>query len=547
MNYIELAEYLYPEAPSLEETLKSYPRRELPEGAMVTRLGPSPTGFIHLGNLYGALLDEKLAQQSEGVAFLRIEDTDEKRKVEGAEEMLINVLHHFGVDFHEGVMLDGQVGDYGPYRQSERRAIYESVAKHLVTQGFAYPSFTSEEELEAIREEQKEEKAQIFGYFGKWATDRDLSFEQVKTKIEAGMPWVLRLKSRQLPQETIEAPDAIRGSVRIQPNLLDIVLIKSEGLPTYHFAHVVDDYLMGTTHVVRGEEWLSTYPVHLELFEMLGWEKPNFCHTSHLMKMDGDTRRKLSKRLDPELSLTYYQEQGYHPQAIREYLYGLLQSNFEEWRMEQPEASLDDFHFDLELMGHSGALFDLNKLDDVSKDVLARLDGEKFRDFILEYAKDYAPEYYPVLETNQAMLESILTLGRDQAKPRKDFINAKQILPYISFYFDEFFTIEDELPETIDRDEAKGILADYLATYDHQDDQEQWFAKVKNIAEQRGFALRGKDFKTNPEKYKGTVADVSAVIRVALTGRRNSPDIHAIQQILGEQNTRDRMMNFESR
>lgn len=537
----QLADLLYPEARPLADILARYPKRDLPEGAMVTRLGPSPTGFIHLGNLYGALLDEKLASQSGGVAFLRIEDTDEKRRVEGAEDMLIRVLHHFGVDFNEGVRLDGESGDYGPYRQSQRRDIYDSVAKHLVTLGYAYPSFATEEELAAIREAQKQEKAQIYGYFGKWATDRDLSLAEIKARIEQGRPWVLRLKSRQLPQETIEAPDAIRGSVRIQPNLLDIVLLKSEGLPTYHFAHVVDDYLMGTTHVVRGEEWLATYPVHLEIFEMLDWQPPIFCHTSHLMKMDGTVRRKLSKRLDPELSLSYYQEVGYHPQAIREYLYGLLQSDFEEWRTANPMASLDDFPFDFAQMGHSGALFDLNKLDDVSKDVLARIDGQELTQFVLDYAKAYAPDTYTVLQQYEDRLLPILTLGRDQAKPRKDFINARQILEFISFYFDETFQMEDELPEAIDQAEARAILKDYLATYDHGDSQEDWFDKVRQIAGERGYALRGGDYKKNPDQYKGTVADVSGVIRLALTGRRNSPDIHAIQQIIGEANVRRRL------
>lgn len=544
INDKQLADFLYPDSLPLEETLSNYPPRNLPEGAMVTRLGPSPTGFIHLGNLYGAFLDEKLAQQSGGVAFLRIEDTDEKRRVEGAEEMLINVLHHFGVDFNEGVTLEGQIGNYGPYRQSERREIYHSVAKRLVESGYAYPSFATEEELETIRQSQKEEKAQVFGYFGKWATDRNLRFDDIKAKIDAGIPWVLRMKSRQLPQETMEAPDAIRGSVRIQPNILDMVLIKSDGLPTYHFAHVVDDYLMGTTHVVRGEEWLSTYPVHIELFEMLGWEKPQFCHTSHLMKMDGDTRRKLSKRLDPELSLTYYQEMGYHPQAIREYLYGLLQSNFEEWRAERPNAPLDDFSFDFKFMGHSGALFDLNKLDDISKEVLSRIDGKEFKRFLLDYAEDYAPEVYPILESHQEMLEPILTLGRDQAKPRKDFVNAKQILEFINFYFDETYQIEDGLPDKIDPPEAKAILEDYLTTYDHSDTPEEWFHKIREIAQSRGYALKGGDYKKNPEAYKGTVADVSAVIRIALTGRKNAPEIHAIQQIIGETAMRKRLSEF---
>ena len=544
MDLLKLADLLFPEAKPLAETLADYPKRQLPPGAMVTRLGPSPTGFIHLGNLYGALLDEKLARQSQGVVLLRIEDTDDKRRVEGAEQMLIEVLHYFGVDFNEGVTLTGEVGHYGPYRQSERRAIYHSVARHLVEQGWAYPSFASEEELAAIREQQKAEKAQIFGYFGKWATDRDLTLGQIEANLAAGKPWVLRLKSRQLPQETIEAPDAIRGSVRIQPNLLDVVLIKSEGLPTYHFAHVVDDYLMGTTHVVRGEEWLSTYPIHLELFDILGWQPPQFCHTSHLMKQDGDIRRKLSKRLDPELALSYYQEIGYHPQAIKEYLYGLLQSNFEDWRINHPTESLDEFQFDLTNMGHSGALFDLNKLDDVSKDVLVRLDGAQFKQFILDYADQYRPAMSQVLRQNESLLEPILTLGRDQAKPRKDFINAAQVLEYISFYFDETYTVEDDLPPNIDRAEARAILSDYLESYDPSDDQTAWFEKVRQIAQSRGYALRGGDYKKNPEAYKGTVADVSGVIRLAVSGRKNSPDLYAIQQIIGEAGVRRRISNF---
>lgn len=544
MDATKLAQLLYPNAMALSDLLHRFPERGLPAGAMVTRLGPSPTGFIHLGNLYGALLDEKLAHQSNGVVFLRIEDTDDKRRVEGAEEMLINVLHHFGIDFDEGVMLDGQSGEYGPYRQSERRDIYHSVARHLVEQGYAYPSFVTEEELEAIREAQKEEKAQIYGYFGKWATDRELNYEAIEGKITQGIPWVLRLKSRQLPQETIEVPDAIRGTVKIQPNLLDIVLIKSDGLPTYHFAHVVDDHLMRTTHVIRGEEWLSTLPVHLEIFELLGWTPPHYCHTAHLMKMEGDVKRKLSKRKDPELALTYYQELGYHPQAVKEYLYGLLQSNFEAWRTANPTACLDEFEFSLSQMGHSGALFDLNKLDNISKDVLLHLPGEDIKQYVLDYAKEYEPMYFGILKEYESMLEPILTLGRDQAKPRKDFVNAKQILEFINFYFDETYQIEDGLPDKIDPPEAKAILEDYLTTYDHSDTPEEWFHKIREIAQSRGYALKGGDYKKNPEAYKGTVADVSAVIRIALTGRKNAPEIHAIQQIIGETAMRKRLSEF---
>ncbi len=373
MNYEKLAELLFPhidKTPADYEAM--YPARDLPAGAKVTRLGPSPTGFIHLGNLYGAFVDERLAHQSGGKFFLRIEDTDDKRYVEGAVEIIINSLRFFGIQFDEGATMNGDIGDYGDYTQSHRGPIYQCFAKKLVAEGKAYPCFMTEADIAEIHAQQEAQKANP-GIYGKWAKSRDLSMEEIEAKLAAGTPYVIRLKSdgdMSLPEDQIkrfQVEDAIRGTLDMPVNDQDTVLLKATGIPTYHFAHVVDDHLMRTTHVVRGAEWLPSLPIHVELFEKLGWEVPIYCHTAQLMKLDEEgNKRKLSKRKDPELSLDYYRNEGYHPAAVREYLLTILNSNFEEWRIANPDAPIDDFAFTTEKMSNSGALFDLNKLNDIS-------------------------------------------------------------------------------------------------------------------------------------------------------------------------------------
>ena len=550
MDYKKLAERLFPHiTKTAEEYEAAFPQRDLPEGAKVTRLGPSPTGFIHLGNLYGAFVDERLAHQSGGTFYLRIEDTDDKRYVEGAVEIIINSLRFFGINFDEGATMEGDMGAYGDYTQSQRGPIYQCFAKSLVAEGKAYPCFLTADEINAIREEQEANK-QTPGIYGKYAVGRNLTMEEIEAKLAEGIPYVIRLKSdgdMSLPEDQIrrvQVEDAIRGTLDFPANDQDTVILKATGIPTYHFAHVVDDHLMRTTHVVRGAEWLPSLPIHVELFEKLGWELPIYCHTAQLMKMDEETgnKRKLSKRHDPELSLDYYRNLGYHPAAVREYLLTILNSNFEEWRMANPDADIDEFQFTTEKMSTGGALFDLNKLNDISKDVLLKMSAADLFDFLKGWADEFKPELAHLFEDRE-YLEKILDIGRHEAKPRKDHIYAQQMVENISYFFDDMFKMEDEFPAETAAD-LKEILAAYLDSYDHADDQSGWFEKIRQITEEKGYAVKPKDFKKNPDQFKGHVGHVSTAIRVALMGRQQSPDVWEIQQILGEERTRERIARF---
>ncbi|MBF1340986.1 MAG: glutamate--tRNA ligase [Mogibacterium diversum] len=543
MNSIELSELIYPEIANDTDYEAMYPKRNLPEGAKVTRLGPSPTGFIHLGNLYGAFVDERLAHQSNGVFYLRIEDTDDKRFVENAVETIISSLAFFGIKFDEGVTEHGDVGSYGDYTQSHRGEIYRFYAKKLLAEGKAYPCFLTEEEISEIREKQEKEKIAP-GIYAGWSKyrdwDKDPEIQKLVTDhIDAGDPFVIRLKSDGTPNATGEdikknkVVDGIRGTLDVPENFQDIVIIKTTGIPTYHFAHAVDDHLMRTTHVIRGEEWLPSLPIHVELFEKLGFELPVYCHTAQLMKIGEDgNKRKLSKRKDPELSLDYYRDQGYHPAAVREYLLTILNSNYEEWRMENPEADIDEFKFTTEKMSNSGALFDLDKLNDVSKEAMLHIPAYEIAEFLKDWSLEFAPEYSYIFD-DMDLLVKILDLGRDEKKPRKDLVYARQIMEFISYFYDQSFKIVDEVPAEAEADKVK-ILGEYLSSYNHADTQEEWFNKIREIATNLGYAAKPKDYKKNPDDYKGHVGHVSTVIRLALVGRAQSPDVWAIQQIMGE-------------
>ena len=543
MNSIELSELIYPEIANDTDYEAMYPKRNLPEGAKVTRLGPSPTGFIHLGNLYGAFVDERLAHQSGGVFYLRIEDTDDKRFVENAVETIISSLAFFGIKFDEGVTEHGDVGSYGDYTQSHRGEIYRFYAKKLLAEGKAYPCFLTEEEISEIRENQEKEKIAP-GIYAGWSKyrdwDKDPDIEKlVIDHISAGDPFVIRLKSYGTPNATGEdikrnkVVDGIRGTLDVPENFQDVVIIKTTGIPTYHFAHAVDDHLMRTTHVIRGEEWLPSLPIHVELFDKLGFEFPVYCHTAQLMKIGEDgNKRKLSKRKDPELSLDYYRDQGYHPAAVREYLLTILNSNYEEWRMENPEADIDEFKFTTEKMSNSGALFDLDKLNDVSKEALLHIPAYEIAEFLKDWSLEFAPEYSYIFD-DMDLLVKILDLGRDEKKPRKDLVYARQIMEFISYFYDQSFKIVDEVPAEAEADKVK-ILGEYLSSYNHADTQEEWFNKIREIATNLGYAAKPKDYKKNPDDYKGHVGHVSTVIRLALVGRAQSPDVWAIHQIMGE-------------
>ena len=549
MDYNLLADLLFPNIDkSPYDYEKIYPERDLAEGAKVTRLGPSPTGFIHLGNLYGAFVDERLAHQSGGVFYLRIEDTDDKRFVDGAVKIIIDSLRFFGINFDEGAGLNGDKGAYGDYTQSRRGDIYAAFAKKLVREGKAYPCFLTEDEIAEIRSKQELAK-QNPGIYGEFAAHRKLSLEDVEANIKAGKPYVLRLKSDGNPDSEkarrIKVEDAIRGTLEMPENFQDVVILKTTGIPTYHFAHVVDDHLMRTTHVVRGAEWLPSLPIHVELFEKLGLKLPIYCHTAQLMKLDENgNKRKLSKREDPELSLDYYRKLGYHPAAVREYLLTILNSNFEEWRDEHQDADIDEFTFKTEKMSNSGALFDLNKLNDISKDVLLRIPAGEIVEFLKAWAQEFKPEIMYIFD-DEEYLEKIIDLGRNDKKPRKDLVYAEQIVDFISYFFDDMFVIEDDIPTEVSDDDAKEILKKYMESYNHSDDQSQWFDKIRNIAVELGYAAKPKDYKKNPDEYKGHVGHVSTVIRIALMGRAQSPDVWCIQQIMGEEMTRRRIKGYK--
>jgi glutamyl-tRNA synthetase len=534
---------------------KKYPQRNLPGGAAVTRLGPSPTGFIHLGNLYTAFMNEKLANETGGVFFLRIEDTDSKREVEGAVESLIASLSHFGVSFDEGVMLTdaGEIiesGEYGPYYQSERVAIYQTYARKLVLNGFAYPCFLTESEINALREEQ-EERRETPGVYGKYARYRDISPEDTLSRIKSGERYVLRLNADAVNASApdpgdrqVAITDGIRGELSFPRNIMDVVVLKSDGVPTYHFAHVIDDHLMRTTHVIRGEEWISSLPVHAALFGALGFEPPIYCHSTVLMKMDDGKKRKLSKRKDPELSLEYYRAEGYHPKAVLEYLLTIINSNFEEWRAAHPDDPIDDFEMTPEKMGVSGILFDLDKLRDVSKEVLARMPAGVIADFVVRWSAMYDHKAHEAMAGDRPRLDKIIDIGRTGDKPRKDLSHATQIWDFISYFYDEFYEVRDKWPDNVPGEDVRRILGAYTDGYDHTDGRDVWFEKIRDIATNFGYAAKPKDFKKEPGKYKGHVGDVSAVIRIAVVGRATSPDLYEIQQILGDNTVKSRIDKF---
>lgn len=537
MDYNKLAELLFTDVvngPDYYE--KKFPERDLPKGAEVTRMAPSPTGFIHLGNLYSALADERIAHRNGGVFYLRIEDTDEKRKVDGAVETIINVLRYFDIEFDEGAgFTDADPQNvYGPYFQRQRVEIYHAYAKDLVKRGLAYPCFCTEEELEEVRKEQEEDKA-MTGYYGKYAVCRNLTLEDIEAKLKAGLTYVLRLRSAGSPDKEIVFHDRIMGEIKLPENIHDIVLLKRDGVPTYHFAHAIDDHLMRTTMVIRGGEWLASVPTHYELFHVLGFKMPSYGHTAHLMKFDEETggKRKLSKRKDPELSLDYYRKDGYHPMAMKVYLLTLLNSNFEEWYEKFPDKDIKEFPFSVEKMSQSGALFDKDKLHNICKNELAKLSEEEMYDFLYDWAAGNEPEKAKVWFADREKMLAILRLymGIGMKRRRKDFIYAKQIFELIGYFFEENNDAEEF---KFDKDTVKEILKEYLAGYDHNDDNSAWFDKLKKVADNLSFASDMKAYKANPENYKGSISDIAEVVRIAVTGRANTPDLWTIIHIIGE-------------
>ncbi|MBO4265404.1 MAG: glutamate--tRNA ligase [Clostridia bacterium] len=537
MDYAYLAELLFPDVKTTPEDMeKRYPPRNLPEDAKVTRFAPSPTGFVHFGGLFPTRVGERLAHQSGGVFFLRIEDTDMKRKVEGAEENLISILDKYNIRFDEGV---GKGGDYGPYRQSERCEIYHTYAKYLVQNGMAYPCFCTEEELCAIRAEQEALGADP-GYYGKWAKYRDADISVIEEKIKAGEPYVLRFRSNGNVENKIKFTDLVRGDIEITENDKDHVLLKSDGIPVYHFAHVVDDHLMRTTHVVRGEEWLPSLPFHLQLFRALGFKMPKFLHISQIMKLENGSKKKLSKR-DNGASLADYEAEGYPEISVIEYIMILLNSNYEEWRMQNPDKNYEEFPFSLKKMSSSGCLLDIDKLNDVSKNTVSRMDTDTVYEQYTAWAQKFDNDFYKIFSANAEYSKRILSIGRGTQKPRKDITTWRDVKPYVSLFFDELFEMQATFEEKFDKRDIKKILTEFSNGYDENDAMDVWFGKMKDIAAQNGFAAETKAYKQNPDDYKGSIGDVSMFVRIAVTGKTNSPDLYEVMHIIGKERTLSRI------
>ena len=542
MDYQALSELLFPNVTETPEQVEArFPARNLPEGAVVTRMAPSPTGFVHLGNLVQGMISERMAHQSGGVLFLRVEDTDAKREVPGAVQVLIESLKFYNIHFDEGVGLDGDIGIYGPYHQRQRANIYHVFAKLLVSQGKAYPCFCTEEELSAIREQQEANK-ETTGYYGKYAIWRDRSLEEIRTQLDAGNPWVLRFRSEGSIEHQFKFDDLVKGKLTITENDVDHVLLKSDGIPTYHFAHAVDDHLMRTTHVVRGDEWLPSLPFHIQLFQALGFKLPKYVHIGPLMKMDGTSKRKLSKRKDPELALTYYKAEGFPTQAVREYLMTVLNSNYEDWRRANPDAPIESFKFSPKKLNPAGSLFDYAKLVDVSKNVISRMDAASVYEQLLAWAKEFDEPFAQKLEADPAYAQRILAIGRGGKKPRKDLATWKDAKPYMGFFYDEYLE-QPVFDPAFDKDLIADVLKRFLAVYDPSDDSGVWFDKVKAITEAIGFTIDMKAYKADPAAFPGTVADVSTFLRQAVTGKTNSPDLYTVMQILGKETSLARIQN----
>ncbi|MCI8388485.1 MAG: glutamate--tRNA ligase [Clostridiales bacterium] len=539
-NY--LADLLFPNITTTPADIEArYPKRQLPEGAKVTRFAPSPTGFLHLGNLYGAFADERLAHTSGGVFYLRIEDTDAKREVQNGVEIIIDTLASLGIKFDEGAVKNGgDNGIYGPYRQSERAEIYQTFAKQLVREGKAYPCFCTEDELNEIRQRQEAEKLTP-GYWGEFAVWRDAPIEKIEAKLNEGASFVLRFHSDGSCEHKLKFNDLIKGDINVTENDIDHVLLKSDGIPTYHFAHAVDDHLMGTTHVVRDESWLSTLPFHIQLFKALGFKMPKYCHTAQLMKLDNGNKRKISKRKDPEFAATYYHDQGYTTAAVHEYLLTLLNSNFEEWRLANQTAPIEDFKFTTKKMAVSGSLFDLDKLNDISKNVVSRMTADEVYADTVAWAESFDADFADKLKTYADTAKAALAIGRGGNKPRKDIGRWSEVKAYMGFFFDEYFELIDEIPDNFAKADVKAALNKFCETYDASDDQTTWFDKIKAIAGELGFAPETKLYKKNPTEYKGHVGDISMFLRIAVTGKASSPDMYEVMRILGADKVKARV------
>ena len=544
MDYKDLAELIFPDAKDISYYEEKYPRRDLPEEAVVTRFAPSPTGYVHIGGLYQCVLESVLTKRTNGVLLLRVEDTDQKREVENGVAGIVNSLKNFDIEYDEGLISEtDEKGNYGPYKQSLRGDIYQAYAKYLIAQGKAYPCFATPEELEELRAKQEAAKIRP-GYYGVWAKYRNLTVEEAAEKIKNGEDYVVRFKSPGREDRKIKHKDVIKGNIEFPENDLDIVIIKGDGLPTYHFAHVVDDHLMRTTHVIRCDEWVSSIPIHLQLFYEMGFKAPKYAHYAPIMKDDEGKKRKISKRKDPEAAVEFYYKEGIPSQSVKEYLLNIANSTFENWRRANPDKSIDEFDFQLNKMSVSGALFDMVKLLDVSKNVISKYSAERVYDEALAWAKEFDKELADMLSADKEYSLRVLGIERGNAKPRKDLSKWSELKYTISYMYNDKFdkNAEFEYAKVTDKDEIAKITKLYVEKYfDINDDKQTWFDKMKDLAEEVGFAREVKEYKAEPEKWPGHVGDISTVIRVTLTGRQNTPDLYEIMQVLGKETVIDRL------
>lgn len=556
MDFNYLADLLFPNITETPEDIeKRFPSRNLPEGAKVTRFAPSPTGFVHFGGLFPSMVAERLAHQSGGVFYLRIEDTDAKREVEGAAEGLIRTLATYGINFDEGAIIDesGKVADhgiYGPYKQSMRGPIYQTFAKKLIQEGKAYPCFTTEEELDEIQQVNKKEEIKNTNWQeeaesrrAEMLARRNFTIEEVEAHLAAGHPFVVRILANGDPEKKTKFTDLVKGALEIPENDEDFVLLKSDGIPTYHFAHAIDDHFMGTTHVIRGEEWLPSLAKHIQLFSYLGFKLPKYMHIAQIMRLDENgNKKKLSKR-DMGANMDDYTRMGYSPEAVCEYVMTLLNSNYEEWHAQNPDKLYTDFPFNIKKMSVSGCLFDFGKLNDVSKNIVSRMSADEVYEKVAAWAQKFDEEFAAELTSDADYAKKILAIGRGGKKPRKDIATWVDVKPYMGFFYDKYFAMVDSYTEGFTNEDIKKTLVSFLETYDAKDEMNVWFDKIKKIADDMGFASDMKAYKANPEAFKGNVADISSFIRVAVTGKQNAPDLYTVMQILGEERTRARIEN----
>lgn len=544
MTNKDLADLIFPNiTKTIEDYEKEYPLRDLPEGAKVVRFAPSPTGFIHIGGLMQAVINYDLAKNSGGVFFLRNEDTDKSRQVDGAVEMIMDCLNYYGLTPDEYEFEGKTNGNYGPYIQSERKEIYQAFAKHLIEIGRAYPCFCTKEELDEVHHLQESHGIRT-GYHGRYARCRKLTIEEAAERIKNGDPYVIRFKSEGNFDNKFAFDDLVKGKVDLPENDMDNPLIKSssDGLPTYHFAHLVDDHLMRTTHVVRGEEWLPSVPFHLDLFKAFGFRAPKYIHTPLIMKKEGESVRKISKRKDPEALMDYYKEHGYPKEAVIESIMTIINSNYEEWRTAHPDDEFYKFQVTPKKMSTSGAFYDLGKLENISKNILSKKTATEVYTNLLDWAKEFDTDFAELIETYRDYTTSILNIEREQKKPRKDYAMYSEIKGKIWYMFDELYdnvSKEYEFQSINDINEIKNIVTTYLNDYyDANDDKDTWFNKLKDLSAALGYAREVKEYKENPDNYKGHVGDVSTAIRVAITSKSMTPDLYEIMKLLGK----DRMM-----